>query len=116
MLADYVFDGQLNEKKIVSLVSSTTVVLLIVRIFDACSMFGEGRFFVRDGCDRFDEGSRSATNKIFPENHKQCRGNSRISNTYRLGGVLSAKGAEGRMSKSRSVPDFPYHTLWMHLR
>lgn len=52
MLADYVFDGQLNEKKIVSLVSSATVVVLIVGIFDACSMFGEGRFFVRDGCDR----------------------------------------------------------------
>ena len=40
---------------------------------------------------------------------QQCRGNSRISNTYRLGGVLSAKGAEGRLSKSRRVPDFPYH-------
>jgi hypothetical protein len=54
MLADYVFDGQLSEKENenVSLVSSETLVLLVVGIFDACSMFGEGRYFVRDGCDR----------------------------------------------------------------
>lgn len=47
MLAEYVFDGQLSKEKNVSLVSSVTVVLLVVDIFGRCSMFGEGRFFVR---------------------------------------------------------------------